>query len=216
MHFEVLVEDRSGEEMLSRLFPKIVGGCSYRCHAYHGKGSLPDGNPQKKKSKDRSLLGQLPVTLRGFESAWQSGAQDMAMIIVCDLDDDDRKKLTDAVNALILTNAPSLQVCFCLAIEEGEAWLLGDRQAVRSAYPNATKISRLKEYQQDSICGTWELLADALYPSGHSALEKQGYCAVGEQKIKWAQQIAPWMDVGRNKSPSFCFFRDELRRLAAL
>ena len=48
-----------------------------------------------------------------------------------------------------------------MAIEEGEAWLLGDIPAIQSVYPNA-KNAVLNGYENDSICGTWEKLADAV------------------------------------------------------
>lgn len=56
--------------------------------------------------------------------------------------------------------------------EEIEAWLLGDRHALLSAYPHA-KMHVLNTYVQDSICGTWEVLADAVYPGGTSKLSRE-------------------------------------------
>ena len=70
-----------------------------------------------------------------------------------------------------------------------------------------------KAYENDSICGTWERLADAIYKGGASALSSKGSHAVGTEKSLWAKQICPHMDVDRNKSPSFCAFRDKLRNL---
>ena len=101
---------------------------------------------------------------------------------------------------------------FCIAIEEGEAWLMGDISAIKLAYPKA-KDSILNAYENDSICGTWERLADAIYKGGASALSSKGSHAVGTEKSLWAKQICPHMDVDRNKSPSFCAFRDKLRNL---
>ena len=43
------------------------------------------------------------------------------------------------------------------AIEESEAWLLGDREALIAAYPDIN-LEILDTYVQDSQCGTWELL----------------------------------------------------------
>lgn len=98
------------------------------------------------------------------------------------------------------------------AIEEGEAWLLGDRQAVREAYPRA-KEAVLATYVQDSICGTWEKLADAVHPGGATKLRERGWQAIGAEKSSWASSIAPHMDVQRNVSPSFQYLRDNLRDL---
>ncbi len=68
---------------------------------------------------------------------------------------------------------PEARTQFCLAIEEGEAWLLGDLDAVRTAYPGARKAV-LDEDVSDSRCGTWEVLADAVYPGGCTELICKG------------------------------------------
>jgi hypothetical protein len=109
---------------------------------------------------------------------------------------------------------PKPKTQFCIAIEEGEAWYLGDLAAVREAYPRA-KESVLKGYTNDSICGTWEKLADAVFSGGKEKLSKQGWQAIGLEKTNWANNIAPHMDVDNNLSPSFCYFRDKLRGLTS-
>lgn len=101
---------------------------------------------------------------------------------------------------------------FCLAIEEGEAWLLGDKVAVTTAYPRA-KDAVLRSYQQDSICGTWETLADAVFDGGADALKAKSWQAVGAEKSAWALRISPHVDVNRNASPSFETFSRALRAL---
>ena len=53
---------------------------------------------------------------------------------------------------------PQPETRFCIAIEEGEAWLLGDYQAVEAAYPSVD-WNVLRGYRNDEICGTWERLA---------------------------------------------------------
>ena len=90
----------------------------------------------------------------------------------------------------------------CLAIEEFEAWYLGDLAAVRKAYPKA-RNNILNRYKNDDICGTWELLADAVCKDGHKALIKMGWQAAGKQKSIWADEITPYMNVDANNSPSF-------------
>ena len=101
-----------------------------------------------------------------------------------------------------------------LAIEEMESWFLGDRQALLAAYPKA-KTDVLHRYKQDSVCGTWELLADALHPGGMAAILKAGWPLPGQVKHEWVEKIAPRMNVEHNLSPSFCKFREGLRRLVA-
>ena len=70
------------------------------------------------------------------------------------------------------------------------------------AYPRADK-KVLKKVQQDAVCGTWEMLADALVKGGAAAVKKQGYRKAGELKHEWANRIGPLMDVSTNQSLSF-------------
>jgi hypothetical protein len=72
----------------------------------------------------------------------------------------------------------------------------------------------LAVYAQDSICGTWELLADALEPGGHRGLLRQGAHAPQQAKRRWARDIAPRVDPECNQSPSFQAFRTGVLRLA--
>jgi hypothetical protein len=101
---------------------------------------------------------------------------------------------------------------FRLAIEEIEAWYLGDREALRKAYPRV-RSDVLTRYTQDSVCGTWELLADAIHPGGSKAIKDNGWPLPGQMKHQWAEQIGPWLDIDRNVSPSFKKLRDGLLRL---
>lgn len=97
-----------------------------------------------------------------------------------------------------------------------EAWLLGDREALQEAYPCA-KMQKLKEYEQDSICGTWEVLADVVYPKGIKQFKKDfsTFMEVGRKKSEWAKQIGRYMVPERNASPSFQSFWRELTKRAA-
>jgi hypothetical protein len=110
---------------------------------------------------------------------------------------------------------PSPKTLFRIAIEEIEAWLLGDQDAVKKAYPRAKK-SALKQYEQDAICGTWEKLADAVYPGGSSKLKKLGYPDIGMAKREWAEKIVPFCNIDNNQSKSFQVFRDGVKRLAGI
>ncbi len=76
----------------------------------------------------------------------------------------------------------------------------------------------LNSYVQDSICGTWELLADAIHPGGAARLKRSGlgYRNIGRAKSEWARNIALHMDVDGNLSKSFAVFRDGVRSLAGI
>jgi hypothetical protein len=132
--------------------------------------------------------------------------------VVCDLDDQNLKAFSKELKKALDSCKKKPSTEFCFAIEEGEAWLLGDRAAVETAYPRAKK-SILQSYVYDSICGTWETLADAVYPGGSTALKQQGWQAVGHEKSKWAEAITPHIDLTRNASPSFSDFVKRLRSL---
>jgi len=76
-------------------------------------------------------------------------------------------------------------------------------------------MSVLHSYHQDSICGTWETLADALFPGGSPALKAEGYPRIGVEKSRWASLIGRHLDVESNLSPSFRVFRSGLLKLAS-
>jgi hypothetical protein len=80
------------------------------------------------------------------------------------------------------------------------------------AYPNADNVI-LSQYENDSICDTWEVLADAVFAGGSQKLLKSGWQAIGIEKSNWAKNIAPNMIINDNNSPSFCYFRSKLKTL---
>lgn len=79
---------------------------------------------------------------------------------------------------------------------------------------HSSKVPVLDSYEQDSICGTWERLADAVHPGGSMRLKRAGWPEAGKAKCEWAGRIAPYMDPDRNRSKSFQVFRDGIRSLA--
>ena len=134
------------------------------------------------------------------------------MILVCDLDHRCLRRFRQSLFSVLNACNPKPITRFCIAIEEGEAWFLGDVGAVRTAYPKRNDHV-LNGYKNDSICGTWEVLADAVYTGGSTALKNRGWQAVGREKSVWSERIAPLMDVDNNASPSFRYFREKLREL---
>lgn len=134
------------------------------------------------------------------------------MILVCDLDDKCLKEFRQDLFTVLNACNPKPETRFCIAIEEGEAWLLGDIPAIKAAYPKA-KDNVLSSYKNDAICGTWELLADAVYQGGANELKKKGRIAIGKEKWRWAELIAPHMNVDNNASPSFRYLQKKIREL---
>lgn len=162
----------------------------------------------------RILLTNLPKLLKGYGRTFNGYPPDYkaAVVLVCGLDDKNLHDFLGELIAILNSCHPKPETRFCLAIEEGEVWFLGDIPAVKSAYRHA-KDDVLSSYVNDSICGTWEKLADAVYPGGANALSKKGWQSTGAEKTRWAEDITPRMDIENNKSPSFRFFRDEIRSL---
>lgn len=214
MHFQFLIEDLSGEvlvreimEKLKQQYPEI----SYDSKAFKGLGGLKKKSTPK-ETKTGKLLNDLGIYLRGFNKKFQN--YDASSIVVV-MDNDDRipEVFRKQLEALSNENKITVDHIFCIAVEELEAWLLGDEEAVLKAYPHA-KTDKLHAYEQDSICGTWEVLADVIYPGGYSKMVKDcsGYPEIGKRKSEWAQQIGSNMNIRSNKSPSFQYFIREVSR----
>jgi hypothetical protein len=210
MHFEFLVEDQSGAKAIEILLPKLLGDkASYSIKkGYKGLGHLPKNLKPKSDASKRILLDQLPRLLRGYGKVPNSGY----IIIICDLDKRNERQFLFELNGVLNKCDPKPNACFCLAIEEFEAWYLGDLTAVRKAYPKA-KNDVLNGYKNDSICDTWELLADAICKGGSKALIKEGWQAIGMQKSVWAKEISPHMNIDNNLSPSFKKMLFQLRNI---
>ena len=164
MHFEILVEDASGKIALDSILEKILGPNgqehSYQMFSYKGIGRIPKNLRGKTDPQKRILLDRLPKLLRGYgKSLHYSPA---VVVVVVDLDDKDCRVFKQEMLDILKTCDPPPKTLFRIAIEEGEAWLLGDRNAVKAAYPKAKK-QVLNAYVQDSICGTWCQDGQALY-----------------------------------------------------
>lgn len=215
MHFEILVEDQSGKRLLDILIPKIIGNQhSFKVHAYQGIGRIPRNLTSSTDARNRLLLIQLPSLLRGYGNTFANYPANYpaVVILVCDLDDRCLKVFREKLFTVLNACNPKPETRFCIAVEEGEAWLLGDIAAIKLAYPNA-KDNILNRYENDSICGTWERLADAVFRGGANRLKKEGWRSVGREKSTWAEHVAPHMNVEINESPSFRYFRQKIREL---
>jgi Domain of unknown function (DUF4276) len=212
MHIEFLVEDSSGKCLLEILVAKVLAQQgdqhSWRIIGYKGVGRLPRdlaGNPNP---KNKALLNNLPRLVKGYGNT--PGID--AIVFVLDSDRAEcRILLQEILNAIDKCEPKPQNTLVRLAIEEIEAWYFGDRDALLTAYPKG-KVNNLNEYLQDSICDTWERLADAIYPGGMNAIKKHNINP-GDLKHEWARTIGPLMDVDANTSPSFNKFRTGLIRL---
>lgn len=214
LHIEFLIEDASGKILLEALLPRLLGPLgqphSWRVHGYKGIGTVPPGLGGVGDPSKRILLQQLPRLLRGYGKT--NGID--AVVVVLDTDRRDCRTVLAELQGVLDQCDPAPKTIFRLAIEEIEAWYFGDQSALLKAYPRADK-KVLKKYQQDSVCGTWESLADAIHPGGSKSLLKTGWPAPGQAKCVWAEKIGPLLDPDNNRSPSFCKLRDRVRRLVS-
>lgn len=215
MHLEFLVEGQSERTAFEPLLTKILGHYgnphTWRIHKHRGLGRLPEHPEGRPNPRDPTLLHNLPAKLRAYG---RSLNPEDAVVVLVDLD--------DRPNCLVFKQSLSDLLHYChpvpnhlfrIAIEELEAWFFGDPNALQAAYPKA-RMAVVNAYVQDAQCGTWETLADAIYPGGSRALKRLGRAPCLAQKRIWARDIAPLMTVDANRSPSFQCFRDGIRALA--
>lgn len=217
MHFQFLIEDQSSAALIEILMRKIMlkkENITFDCKSFKGIGGFTKRRTVK-ETKSGKLLNDLAIYLRGFNKSLQY----ISAVIIVVLDNDNRntQEFLVELNQVAWENMIVVDHVFCIAVEEVEAWLLGDEAAILSAYPLA-KLQQLHEYVQDSICGTWEVLADVVYPGGVSKLKREcsTYFEIGKYKCEWAQKIGAYMDIESNRSPSFNYFITEInKRLSA-
>lgn len=205
MHIEFLVEDGSGKVFLDLLLPKF-GLDSYRIHSYKGVGRLPKSSSSNRHlTKRNGLLSNLKKLLEGYG---KSLSQQDCVFVLFDLDDEDIQELRAKLLSLYSELRTPARAVVAIAIEEMEAWFLGDTIALQSAYPRL-KTTILNTYKQDSVCGTWELLARIL---GHEH-EIKDWQKAGKLKSEWAEKITPHMCLNNNRSPSFLDFKNKIQSL---
>ncbi|MDR0307075.1 MAG: DUF4276 family protein [Chitinispirillales bacterium] len=210
VHFEFLTEDQSSAKAMVILIDKLFGDkITYNIHSYKGLGHTPKNLRPKTDAKKRILLDRLPGLLRGYGHNPNCGI----IVILCDLDKRNEELFRAELQQVLDFCNPKPITLFCLAIEEFEAWYLGDLNAIYTAYPSANQ-SVLNSYKNDSICDTWEFLADAVCKGGSIALKEKGWQAIGKQKSIWAEEITPHMNINDNISPSFMYMCTQLRNVS--
>lgn len=218
MYFQFLIEDSSTEILIHHIMEKIQILYSdkeilYDSKSFSGIGHLrTSGNIMERKGGN--LLNNLQMYLKAFDKTLRNMGNQAAIIIVLDNDqrepEEFRRQLEQiASNSLLFTHH-----IYAIAVKEMEAWLLGDEDAIWQAYPNARR-NYLREYKQDSICDTWQVLANMLYSGGLKRLQKKAgskYTEIGKMKCEWADKIGFFLNLKKNKSPSFQYFISQLEK----
>jgi hypothetical protein len=200
MHLEFLLEEPSAEAFFTGFLPRVLPeGTTWNLIQFQGKANL---------------LAKLESRLRGYQS-WLP--ENSRIIVLVDEDRGDCIALKNrleaaALSAGLLTKSTArggaFQVLNRIAVEELEAWFLGDVEGLRTAFPGvpASLGSRTNFRDPDAVRGgTWEAL--------ERVLQKAGHFPGGLGKIELARTMGEHLDPTRNRSRSFqCF----LEGLAAL
>lgn len=217
MYFQFLIEDKSTEILVNHVMDKMQKQYWEKDIIWNIKSFGGIGHLQRKgtvlEQKTGKLLNDLPSYMRGFSKVLQT-MEDAALIVVLDNDKRDVEQFRKELENVAFSNMILCDYVFCIAIREMEAWLLGDAEAIKKAYPNA-RMQCIKKYEQDAICETWEVLADMVYPKGVSKLKKKsgdGYAEIGKAKCEWADQIGRYLDLHNNQSPSYQYFINALEK----
>ncbi|MBI4873583.1 MAG: DUF4276 family protein [Acidobacteria bacterium] len=191
MRIEFLLEERSAEEVLRVVVPKIIGPeHEVDFSAFRGK---PD------------LLANLESRLRAYRH-WLP--TDGRIVVLIDRDRANCLVLKHQVDAIAARVGMATRVLSRIAVEELGAWYFGDVDAVVAAYKKVERHLRNKAPYRDpdTVPGG---AAEAL----ERVLQRAGYHRGGLQKIRAARDIAPSMDPARNRSRSFQVFRGGILRL---
>ncbi len=201
MHFEILVEGQTELTALSILMPKILGDYgvinTWRIHKHQGVGELPEDIFSRPNPNNKTLLHQLPAKIRAYAKA---NAENQVVLVLLDADDRNEEDFLSSLRRLNSTPEGRFNALFLIAKEELEAWYLGDVEALLS-YNENIDLEVVGAYRQDSVCGTWEVLAKADDPT----VLKHGKRSASSLDIKkrWSKKVPPHMELERNGSPSF-------------
>ena len=155
------------------------------------------------RSKSR-LLQELPIRLRGYRQQIEGG-EDIRIAVLVDRDRDDCTQLKARLEGMardagLLTKSSRrgdarFVVVNRIAIEELEAWFMGDQEALAKAFTSLRGKPFPKSFAYPDSNGTWEQL--------YQFLKKQGVYRRSYPKIEAARTIAKHMEPGRNNSKSF-------------
>lgn len=195
MRLHYLVEGPSEAALLETWLPRALPDHVHEVYPHEGKGSLPDDLDAAPDPLRRDLLHQLPAKLRAYGRTLDPKTD--RVIVLVDADNEDCVALKDRLVAVLDRCTPRPEALIRIAVEETEAFYLGDVKAMRKAF-GAPRKGPLQGYVQDSVCGTWEVF---------QAVIGSPYVA----KVHWARRMGEALSTARkgsslNRSPSFLAF----------
>lgn len=203
MHIEFLLEEPSSEAFFAEILPRFaLPDVTWQLNAFQGKSDL---------------LTNLEPRLVGY-SKWIP--KDWRIVVIVDEDREDcqalKSTLERAARKAGLTTKTSAKgkaftVLNRIAVEELEAWFLGDVPALCSAYPGVpTSLIKQQNYRlPDEVRGgTWEAL--------ERILQRAGHFRGGLGKIELARTMGRHMTPDQNRSPSFQCLMEGLRSVGLM
>ena len=201
MKVHVLVEGPSEAAFVEAWAPRLLRGHELKAYPHQGKGRLPGPGETVAPSR-RGLLDQLPSKLRAFGKEFDSDTD--RVLVLVDADNESCVDLKKRMLELLAQIERPPKVLFRIAIEELEAFYLGDLAALRNAYPNHD-AKKARSYVPDSICSTAELFGEVIDDGGLN-------------KVAWAETMGPKLTVQpkRSRSPSFKKLVAGLRELVSV
>ncbi|MDR2170282.1 MAG: DUF4276 family protein [Planctomycetaceae bacterium] len=205
----------SGKITVKSVLDKIgLNTDQYLIYSYRGIGKLPENLSRNDSDpKKRQLLTQLPRLLKGLSNRFDHQPMDYTIFVMCDLDERCLKKFRSELLEVARNCGADGHTQFCISIKEMESWFLGDFNAIKQVYPYA---KQLKNYDETRL-GCWETLAESVRKGWSRELNKQkqeeGYAVIGKKKKEWASEISPFLDINKNLSPCFCYFRNKIQKL---
>ena len=150
MRLHILVEGVSEKAFLEIWLRRFLPSQHSAVVIHHqGKGQLSKKPQLPPEPQLRGLLDQLPAKLRAFGRSLNCDTD--RVVVWVDLDEQDCRDLKKRMVALLKYCNPPPTVLFRIAIEETEAFFLGDRRAIRAAFTGSSR-KLMGSFGRSGVC----------------------------------------------------------------
>ena len=206
-YIAILLEEPSAQMVIDRLYPKILQATEVEVK-FLQLGIKPLNLQNRRR--------ELEKRLRIYQDMIQNGLRVGVMILI-DKDRDKCEKLKQDLETIARriglptkTNprGDRFHVVNRIAIEELEAWYLGDPDALKKAYPKLSK-EILKRHARNP-----DAIEEKTKETLHKLLQNAGYYQDKLEQIDIAEKMAQHMQPHQNTSPSFKHFANGMKALA--